>query len=171
MNENGLIDQTPFINARGRIQSLPWFDSHWICNAGLWFDSASPQGAVLKLLKPHWSNDLAERIRNTSGIFFSVWTDCKIVDRLNYNIHALKLRELKGYSLESRKFAAAFRAAFEPMWEGWPNLRVDFGPQTLMQGYQKVSADCVENAIVDFSEKFVPVAEVIDVVLEKYRHT
>lgn len=53
-------------------------------------------------------------------------------DRVFYNIRALKLRELEGYAITSRDFARDFRDRFEAMRDQWPNVRVDFGPATLM---------------------------------------
>jgi len=52
-----------------------------------------------------------ERVENTSGIFFSIWTNDRSIkkNRANYRIHALKLRELKGYAITRRDFAGDFQ--------------------------------------------------------------
>src|SRR4051812_3600658 len=68
--------------------------------AGIWLNSV-----VLKLQKKHWIND-NNLFQPGSSIFFSIWVnDGTIKDsKLFYNIHALKLRQLKGYSITSREF-------------------------------------------------------------------
>ena len=73
--------------------------------------------SVLKLKKPSWTNDPTDRVESTSGIFFSIWTNNRLMmkNRVNYNIHALKLRDLKGYSIKSLDFAFDFRNAFASM--------------------------------------------------------
>jgi hypothetical protein len=140
------------------------FNQSWICKTGLWPDSSAPQAAVLKLLKRHWSPDPQDFIASTVGIFFSVWVDEAAISKggLHYNLHALKLRKLPGYSLESRKFASAFRASFVPMSSGWPGVKTEFGPQTLFQGFVKCPADRVEQATMDLTGKFEPLGRVID---------
>ena len=85
---------------------------------------------VLYLDRPHWHNRGSSK-GEPGEIFFSIWPDGS--GRLNYNIHALKLRNLSSYRLESRKFAERFRAEFDT--EGWPNVTTNFGPQTLFQGW------------------------------------
>lgn len=155
-----------FERACERIEQASWFDEEWICKTGIWPDSNAPKGVALKLLKPHWSNDVQDRIGNASGIFFSIWTDETSPRILRYNIHAFKLRELKGYKLESRKFAEAFRTSFSKLHQEWPNLRTDFGPQTLMEGFQERPADALENTIVEWSSRFPPLADLIDALLK-----
>src|SRR6202043_4285614 len=79
-----------------------------------------------------------DQVQNRSGIFFSIWIDEKAAsdNRANYNIHALKLRALKGYSITSRDFATEFGSKFAT--GVWPNVRVNYGPLTLMQGWVEV---------------------------------
>src|ERR1700721_933645 len=98
--------------------------------------------SVLKLKKPSWTNDRMDRVENTSGIFFSIWTNDQSMknNRANYNIHALKLRDLKGYSIKSRDFAVDFRNAVAPMRNVWPNVSMDYGPLTLMEGWIKADS-------------------------------
>jgi hypothetical protein len=119
---------------------------------------------VLKLLKRQWSNDVAETMVSTSGIFFSIWIDREALrkGRLRYNLHALKLRQLEGYSLESRKFAAAFRRVFSPRLQAWPNVKTEFGPQTLFEGFISIPPAGMESAIWRLAEAFLPVGKVID---------
>jgi hypothetical protein len=103
-----------------------------ICKNGFYKESF-----VLKLQKASWTNDSMDRLPNESGLFFSIWInqDSATRVRANYNIHALKLRQLKGYSITSREFAEAFREGFKAKRGDWPNVSVDYGPQTLMQGW------------------------------------
>src|SRR5580704_7428744 len=72
---------------------------------------------VVKLQKASWTNDPMDRVQNETGIFFSVWIDqgAASKSRANYNIHALKLRQLEGYSITSRNFANDFRDGFASM--------------------------------------------------------
>ena len=71
---------------------------------------------VLKIYKKSWTNDSEYPLNSTSKIFFSVWiSDCSLKEqKILYNIHALKLRQLKGFKIESRKFAEDFRNSFKP---------------------------------------------------------
>src|SRR5450755_1105328 len=65
---------------------------------------------VLKLYKRAWTNQFQDPLSSESRIFFSVWVSDVSIEqqKILYNIHALKLRQLKGYSIQSRKFAAIF---------------------------------------------------------------
>ena len=156
-----------FQQAASRLRCAPWFGEEWICKCDLWPSAAQPRGVVLKLLKRHWSDDRPDKIGNTSGIFFSLWTDGTKLTELRYNIHALKLRQLKGYTLQSRKFAADFREAFLQREGEWPQLRVDYGPQTLMEGAVLLTLEKGEDLLMDLSSRFPPVAEIIDGLLRQ----
>jgi hypothetical protein len=127
--------------------------------------------SVLKLQKQSWTNDPMDRVENTSGIFFSVWTNEASTrqNRANYNIHALKLRELKGYSIASRDFADDFRNGFASMRNTWPNVRVDYGPLTLMQGWVEVDLNSFEKDIQALVERFEDLSPLIDRLLESRR--
>lgn len=106
---------------------------------------------VLKIDKPAWNN--RGEVAIPGEIFFSIWMNEK--RRLCYNIHALKLRHLTAYKLQSREFAIAFRARFDS--DGWPNVSVDFGPQTLMQGW--ITGEDEINAII---QRFCQMVALID---------
>ena len=127
--------------------------------------------SVLKLQKPSWTNDPMDRVENTSGIFFSIWTNDQSMknNRANYNIHALKLRDLKGYSIKSRDFAFDFRNAFAPMRRAWPNVSVDYGPLTLMEGWIKADSAHFEKEILDLMHGFQSLVPLIDRLLESRR--
>jgi hypothetical protein len=126
---------------------------------------------VLKLQKASWTNDPMDRVQNKSGIFFSVWMDevSAAENRAHYNIHALKLRELEGYSITSRDFANDFRKGFAASRDAWPNVSVDYGPLTLMQGWIKVDSNRLEKDIVVLMERFKQVSQLIDRLLESRR--
>jgi len=135
------------------------------CKQGFYIDCQ-----VLKLLKPYWTNDRMDRVENETGIFFSIWIDAKSFagNRLHYNIHALKVRKLQGYSITSRDFASAFRQAFAPFASDWPNVSVEYGPQTLMQGWLLLGPDAEKDSL-SLLHRFEPLAEVIDRLLESRR--
>jgi hypothetical protein len=127
--------------------------------------------SVLKLQKPLWTNDPMDRAENTSGIFFSIWKNDQSIkkNRTNYNIHALKLRDLKGYSIKSRNFAFDFRNAFAPMRSAWPNVSVDYGPLTLMEGWIKADSVHFEKEMLDLMDGFQSLSPLIDRLLESRR--
>jgi len=117
-----------------------------VCKRGYYKGSS-----VLKLQKPTWTNDRMDRVENETGIFFSIWVNAKAAGqkRAQYNIHALKLRRLAGYSITSRDFAQEFRRSFARMRDGWPNVSVDYGPLTLMQGWIEVAPDRAEQDVLE----------------------
>lgn len=125
---------------------------------------------VIKLPKPSWTNDRADLIENETGIFFSVWINVKSLggNRAHYNIHALKLRKLNGFSIASREFALAFRSGFATRASEWPNVSMQHGPQTLMQGWCAVGDDA-ETDLLSLLHRFEPLAELIDRLLESRR--
>jgi hypothetical protein len=126
---------------------------------GIWLDSVA-----LKLQKKTWTNKSQEILHSEASIFFSVWlNDATIKEsKILYNIHALKLRQLSGYSIASREFAAAFRARFKNFEDQWPNVGVNFGPQTLMQGWKKVDLEFFKNEILELVNQFLEIDYLID---------
>jgi len=104
-----------------------------------------------------------------SGIFFSIWVspDDATRSKANYNIHALKLRKLERYRITSRDLAADFRRAFERVREAWPNVSVDYGPQTLMQGWIEIDAKSFRADVVSLLHRFEELSPIIDNLLEK----
>lgn len=154
---------------RKRITNDPAFGPAWLCKTGFWPDEEAPKAAVLKIFKAHWMPDFQdEAVGTTVGIFFSVWIDDAAVKGrgLHYNLHALKLRQLPGYVLESRKFASAFRATFGPRSSSWPSVKMAFGPQTLFQGFAKCPLGRADEGACNLAKKFIPLGDVVDGLLK-----
>ncbi len=130
-----------------------------VCKAGFYGNCP-----VLKLQKPHWTNDRMDELRNQTGIFFSIWLGEASArkNRALYNIHALKLRQLKSYSITSIDFAKNFRRRFETVATSWPNVRTDYGPLTLMQGWIEINTDSFERQVTRLMRQFVPISRLID---------
>ena len=158
-----------FRRAKVRITRDALFDQSWICKTGLWPDPQTAKALVLKLLKRHWSQDSNDCIVSTSGIFFSVWINSPDAAKggLHYNLHALKLRQLAGYSLQSRKFASAFRTRFLSEHSNWPDVKTAFGPQTLFQGFIECRPDRFDMAASRLAIKFLPLGVLIDELLSE----
>src|SRR5476651_721849 len=119
-----------FQSALDHIDQTPFVQSNLELKVGVWLNSV-----VLKIQKPVWRNPDAKPFK--SGIFFSIWVNEPIIStsKIYYNIHALKLRELRGFRIQSRDFAGDFRERFKPFKQGWPNVSTAFGPLTLMEGW------------------------------------
>ena len=92
--------------------------------------------AILKVLKPTWTTDKPSEILNTNGLFFSVWVDaaCESEGILRYNLHAKKLRAIKGEKFAAREFVRSFRAQCGEELRSWPNWSYPKGPITLFEG-------------------------------------
>jgi hypothetical protein len=132
--------------------------------SGSWLGSSA-----LKVQKRAWTNAPGITEAGQSGIFFSVWVDEEAHKnrQVLYNIHALKLRNLPGYSIQSREFVAAFRARLARQKAIWPHISVDYGPQTLMQGWIALDDARLEQDVAKLINQFVPLAAVIDDLLEQ----
>jgi hypothetical protein len=146
--------------ARAAVRLAPELAPHALeVRTGHWLDSD-----VIKLHKPAW---LPGSVPGC-GLFFSAWIDAEALRlaRVNYNIHALKLRQFPGHAIRSRDFAAAFRAAFiAASPSGWPNLTLDHGPQTLLRGWIELSPARLEPDLVALARRFLPLASLIDELL------
>lgn len=132
---------------------------------GIWLESA-----VLKIQKKNWeSNSEVKNFKST--IFFSVWLEEKGLrkNRIYYNIHAFKLRHFKGYNIESRNFAEEFRKKFKKFESQFPNVSMNFGPLTLMQGWIELNPSKLENDIYNLTEQFFKIQFIIDDLLEERR--
>lgn len=125
----------------------------------------------LKLYKKSWASPLQDPLTAESRIFFSIWINDAAIEeqKMLYNIHALKLRHLKGYSLESRKFADAFRNDFKVFEPQWPNVSVKFGPLTLMEGWVKVDLIDFQDEILALADNFLAITHLVDDTLVKFK--
>lgn len=118
----------------------------------------------LKLYKKSWSNPSKDPLTAESRIFFSIWiNDASIAEqKIYYNIHALKLRHLKGYTIQSRQFADIFRSQFTAYAPKWKNVSVSFGPLTLMEGWIKVDLADFQKEIVALANNFLEIEHLVD---------
>jgi hypothetical protein len=151
--------RTHFRNIESTYNVIPHRDKSLICKQG--FYGSCP---VLKLQKPAWTNDDMKSIPNQTGVFFSIWIDEKSAARrqANYNIHALKMRQLKNYKVTSIDFAKNFRKRFKPLQRDWPHVSVDYGPLTLMQGWLPIVADQFEDDCLGLMNRFGVISPIID---------
>lgn len=131
---------------------------------GIWLNSV-----VLKIQNQNWKNLTELNSTSKSEIFFSVWLEEKSIKKkqMFYNIHAFKLRNLKGYKIESRDFAEGFRKRFKEFESLFPNVSVKHGPLTLMQGWIEIHPDVIENDILKLTEQFLKIQFIIDELLEE----
>lgn len=124
----------------------------------------------LRLYKTAWTNNFQNPMESESKIFFSVWlNDAALKEqKVRYNIQALKLRELSGYAIESKNFADEFRKRFDS-GAHWPNVSTAFGPQTLMEGWQKIEVENFEQHVIDLANHFLTIESMIDEVLDIFK--
>ena len=124
-----------------------------------------------KLYKPEWTNDINNPLDAEARIFFSIWVNEKTIleKKVFYNIHAFKLRKLKGYSILSREFAESFRKQFLKYQSNWENISVEFGPLTLMQGWIELKEENFENDISNLTSNFIKIEYLIDNTLQTFQ--
>lgn len=129
------------------------------------------ESVALKIDKPEWSSNAESPIDASGRIFFSVWVNEKSIreGRLYYNIHALKLRNLKTYKIPARDFAEEFRRHFESNWANWENVNLKYGPLTLMEGWVELKPDHIQDDLHKLANRFLTVSPIIDEVLNNYR--
>ncbi len=129
------------------------------------------ESVALKIYKPEWSNDFDSQLNSKSRIFFSVWVNDKTIKegKLYYNIHALKLRELKGYKISSRNFAEKFRTQFIEYKDEWENVSVNFGPLVLMEGWINLNIETIQEDIINLSWDFLKISYLIDDTLDVFK--
>ena len=128
------------------------------------------RSACLKIQKRAWRNEDARPFEES--VFFSVWVNDESLttQKLNYNIHALKMREQKAYTIKSREFAEAFRSRFKPFEALWPNVSVSFGPLTLMEGWIPIDTKHFEKEIADMAYRFIDIHPIIDDLLRERKN-
>ncbi|SHG20375.1 hypothetical protein [Pedobacter caeni] len=135
-----------------------------VYNVGIWLDSV-----VLKIQNRSWLNTSPETKPFEESVFFSVWLNDESIQKgkIYYNIHALKLRQLTNYSIKSREFSNAFRLRFMPFEKQWPNVSVDFGPLTLMEGWVPFDHEHIEKLVADLASNFLEIAVIIEDLLKE----
>jgi hypothetical protein len=129
-------------------------------------------GAIaLKVYKAEWASDPQQPLTAPARIFFSVWVTEKSVQQrqLLYNIHALKLHQLKGNKIASREFATQFRTKFQPHSPEWPNLSLDYGPLTLMQGWTPLDPGTLEADTTRLVSQLETISPLIDQTLRSFK--
>lgn len=129
------------------------------------------ESVALKVYKPEWSSDLRSPLDAEGRIFFSIWMNNETIreGKMYYNIHALQLRKFRKYTLASRKFAQDFRNEFVKYQKNWPNVSVEYGPLTLMQGWVDLKTDSIRENIEELVHHFSEISPIIDTVLEQYK--
>ncbi len=125
----------------------------------------------LKLYKKSWTNSFQDPLNGESRIFFSIWVNDSAVkqQKVFYNIHALKLRNLNGYSIQSRKFAEIFRQRFTAFSYQWQNVSLEFGPLTLMEGWIKLDPVNFQNQVLKLANNFLQIEYLIDDTLAEFK--
>ncbi|WP_130736671.1 hypothetical protein [Flavobacterium sp. J27] len=166
MNENYYLEK--FKKAAEKINIEELKAKQLQIHVGITLDSI-----VLKLYKTTWSNENTDPLTAKTRIFFAIWVNEKTLkqNRIYYNIHALKLRELKGYHLKSSDFAQAFRHDFQKYKNNWKNVNTQFGPLTLLEGWESYDKENLENIIAKLAINFLTIEHLIDDTLTKFEHS
>lgn len=135
-------------------------------SVGIYSDSV-----FIKLYKKSWASNPQEALTAESRIFFSIWIDDATIEKhkIMYNIHALKLRKLKGYTIQSRKFAEIFREAFKDYENNWPNVSMNHGPLTLMEGWIKLELENFQEEVLKIANNFLDIEHLVDRSLNEFK--
>jgi len=125
----------------------------------------------LKIYKKAWGSPDEDPLLAKTRIFFSIWMsdESDNQQKLLYNIHAFKLRHLPGYAIESRKFANLFRIDFKAFEQQWPNVSVNYGPLTLMEGWVNFDDKNIAQQIVELANNFLTIAPLLDDTLASFK--
>lgn len=120
--------------------------------------------AILKLLKPWWTTDDPGQLLNSNGLFFGVWIDaaCEAKGMARYNVHAKKLRMIKGEAFAARDFARTFRAQAKDELRGWPNCVFPKGPITLFEGSFRLDAGTLKDETSALMDRFAALTPLVD---------
>ncbi len=123
--------------------------------------------AIIKVLKPSWTTDRSNEILNSNGLFFGIWVDaaCEAEGIARYNVHAKKLRFIKGQTFAAREFARAFRVQGGDELARWPNLTYPKGPITLFQGHVPLDTATLHAETSALMDRFAALCPFIDRVL------
>ena len=124
---------------------------------------------ILKVLKPSWTTDGPEELLNSNGLFFGIWVDpaCEAAGIVRYNLHAKKLRFIKGQNFAAREFARAFRAQGKDELSGWPNWSYPKGPITLFEGHLPLDAGTLHADASALVDRFAALAPFLDRLLDE----
>lgn len=120
--------------------------------------------AILKALKPAWTTDAPDQVLNTNGMFFSVWVDsaCVAHRRARFNLHAKKLRTIKGETFAAREFARTFRLEASTPLQAWPSVVYPKGPITLFEGHIPLNAKTLHADTSELLDRFIDLLPLID---------
>ena len=120
--------------------------------------------AILKLLKPAWTTDGPAEILNSNGLFFGVWVDaaCVAQGRARFNVHAKKLRLVKGEAFAAREFARAFRIEANEALKAWPNCSYPKGPITLFEGHFALDPATLAAETTRLMDRFAALTPMLD---------
>jgi hypothetical protein len=120
--------------------------------------------AILKVLQPEWTTDAPELFLNTNGLFFSIWVDaaCERERHVRYNLHAKKLRHLKGDAFPAREFVRDFRLAVRDDLLSWPAIVYPKGPITLFEGHIRLDANTLDADASALIDRFVALTPVVN---------
>jgi ankyrin repeat protein len=143
------------------VEMAPELEKHQLLSlTGEWLNSSA-----LKIQKAHWTDGAGHQT------FFSVWADAKDLKkgRFKYNIHALKMRLLPGYRMSADDFASGFRERFTKAGGNWPNVKTDYGPQTLMEGWMPFDVKTFRDDVTGLVNGFIAIHGIIDDLLEELR--
>jgi hypothetical protein len=125
--------------------------------------------ALLKLMRPDWTTDAAEELINSNGLFFTIWVDaaCEANGIARYNLHAKKLRAIKGETFAAREFVRAFRAQCGDELKGWPNWSYPKGPITLFEGAFPLEIATLQAKSSELVTRFVTLTPMLDRLLDE----
>jgi hypothetical protein len=120
--------------------------------------------AILKVLKPEWTTDKPGEFLNTNGLFFSVWVDvaCEAEGIVRYNLHAKKLRAIKGEKFAAREFVRSFRAQCGEELKDWPNWSYPKGPITLFEGHVPLDLNSLRGDTENLINRFASLTPTLD---------
>jgi hypothetical protein len=124
--------------------------------------------AIIKTLKSSWTTDGMDEILNSNGLFFSVWVDadCEAKDIARYNLHAKKLRFIKGNTFAAREFARAFRVQAQDEVTTFPDWKYPKGPITLFEGHVPLDVHTLHEETSKLMRYFAAMTPVLERLLE-----
>jgi hypothetical protein len=147
------------------------YSTHLKMQHGLDIKTGEALGAaILKVLKPTWTTDKPSEILNTNGMFFSVWVDaaCEADGIARYNLHAKKLRAIKGERFAAREFVRSFRAQCGDELKSWPNWSYPKGPITLFEGHFNLDLATLGAETEKLVERFATLTPSLDKLLSEF---